>query len=139
MIGHLMPEQRDIWWSSATVGESSSVAAEIVRCVEQFGLPALAQVSTVPALRRLWESGCSPGLTDHQRARYLQQLRQCNRSCVVRTVRRLRCGWSHHLAISSPVPHVVAASWEEFDLLSLFVVALYWVRLRSHVAYVAAA
>ena len=28
-------------------------------------------------------------------------------------------------------------SWEELDLLSLLLVALYWVRLRSHVAYVA--
>jgi hypothetical protein len=73
-IGHLMPQKDDIWWSIRTMEESRAVAAEIVRCVEQFGLPALAQVSTVPAIQRHWESGSSPGLTIGQRARYLQQL-----------------------------------------------------------------
>ena len=73
-IGHLMPEKSDIWWSIRSVEEGRSIASEIVRCVQQFGLPALAQVSTVSALQRLWESGCSPGLTEAQRVRYLQEL-----------------------------------------------------------------
>jgi hypothetical protein len=79
-IGHLLPEKDDVWWSIRTVDESRSVAAEIVRCVEQFGLPALAQVSTVSAIQRLWESGRSPGLTGGQRARYLQQLAETSAS-----------------------------------------------------------
>lgn len=79
-IGHLLPEKEDLWWSISTAEESRSVAAEIVRCVEQFGLPALAQVSTVSAIRRLWESGRSPGLTSGQRARYLQQLAEISAS-----------------------------------------------------------
>ena len=79
-IGHLLPEKDDIWWSIRTVEESRSAAAEIVRCVEQFGLPALAQVSTVPAIQRLWESGHSPGLTGGQRARYLHQLAETSAS-----------------------------------------------------------
>ena len=73
-IGQLMPEKNDVWWSIHTIDEAGSVAAEVVRRVEQFGLPALAQVSTVPALQQLWVSGHSPGITDGQRVRYLQQL-----------------------------------------------------------------
>jgi len=73
-IGHLMPENRDIWWSIYSAQESVSVASEIARCVEQYGLPSLAQVATVKALRQLWESGRSPGLTEVQRIRHLQKL-----------------------------------------------------------------
>jgi hypothetical protein len=73
-IGHLLPDNSDVWWSIRTVDEGRVVAAEVVRCVEQVGLPAIAQVSTVADLQQLWKSGCSPGLTSGQRARYLQQL-----------------------------------------------------------------
>jgi hypothetical protein len=75
-IGRLMPEKRDIWWSIHSAEEAASVAPIITRCVEQFGIPALAEVSTVQALKRLWESGCSPGLTEVQRVRHLQALSQ---------------------------------------------------------------
>ena len=73
-IGHLLPAKDDVWWSIHTVEEGTSIAAEIVGCIERFGLPALAQVSTLSALRQLWESGRSPGLTQAQRVRFLQQL-----------------------------------------------------------------
>lgn len=73
-IGHLLPQKSDVWWSIRSVQEGNTAAAEIVRCVEEFGLLALAEISTVAALQRLWESGRSPGLTAGQRARYLQQL-----------------------------------------------------------------
>ncbi len=73
-IGHLLPEKKDVWWSIHSVEEGSLIATEIVGCMERFGLPALTQLSTVSALRRLWESGCSPGLTEAQRVRFLQQL-----------------------------------------------------------------
>jgi hypothetical protein len=75
-IGHLMPENEDIWWSIHSAEEAMSVATVIARCIEQFGLPALAEVSTVQALQRLWESGSSPGLTEGQRIRHLQELAQ---------------------------------------------------------------
>jgi hypothetical protein len=79
-IGHLLPDNSDVWWSIRTVAEGRLVAAEVVRCVEQVGLPALAQVSTVAALQQLWKSGRSPGLTGGQRAQYLQQLVQASAS-----------------------------------------------------------
>ena len=75
-IGHLLPEKNDVWWAIHSVEEGSAIATEIVGCMERFGLPALAQVSTVSALRRLWESGGSPGLTEAQRVRFLQQLEE---------------------------------------------------------------
>jgi Domain of unknown function (DUF4304) len=75
-IGHLLPEKNDVWWFIHSVEEGSAIATETVGCMERFGLPALAQVSTVPALRRLWESGRSPGLTEAQRVRFLQQLEE---------------------------------------------------------------
>lgn len=75
-IGHLMPENNDIWWSIHSIEEAGLVASEIARCVERFGIPALAEVSTVSALQKLWQSGRSPGLTDGQRARHLRELAQ---------------------------------------------------------------
>jgi hypothetical protein len=79
-IGHLMPENNDVWWSIHNTAEAVSVATEIARCVEQYGLPALAQVATVQALRQLWESGRSPGLTEGQRIRHLQELAELEAS-----------------------------------------------------------
>jgi hypothetical protein len=73
-IGELMPENNDMWWSIRNAAEAAAVAAEITRCVEQYALSALAQVSTVQALRQVWESGRSPGLTEGQRIRHLQEL-----------------------------------------------------------------
>jgi len=73
-IGDLMPEKNDVWWSIHNAAEAVSVATEITRCVEQYALPALAQVTSVQALRQLWESGRCPGLTEGQRIRYLQEL-----------------------------------------------------------------
>lgn len=71
-----MPENNDIWWSIHSIEEAGLVASEIARCVERFGIPALAEVSTVSALQKLWQSGRSPGLTDGQRARHLRELAQ---------------------------------------------------------------
>jgi hypothetical protein len=73
-IGHLMPEKNDTWWVVHSANEGRQVAEEIARCVEQFGLPAVTQLSTLAALQQLWQSGRGPGLTEGQRVRYLQQL-----------------------------------------------------------------
>lgn len=72
-IGNLMPNPSDRWWdvSDASVGEvSKTVAATVV----QYGLPALDAIDSVDALRALWESGRSPGLTEQQRRRNLAAL-----------------------------------------------------------------
>ena len=73
-IGFLMPEHEDIWWSIRTAADAASVATVIARNVEQHGLPALDRVASVSALRQLWESGRSAGITEGQRIRYLQEL-----------------------------------------------------------------
>lgn len=75
-IGSLMPEKNDVWWSIQTPEEASSVATAITRAVEQFGLPAVEQVSTVAALKQLWESGHGPGLTEVERVQCLHGLAQ---------------------------------------------------------------
>jgi hypothetical protein len=75
-IGNLMPDKSDVWWSIQTTAEADIVASEIAQCVEKFALPALAEISTVSALRKLWQSGSSPGLTEVERVRHLQDLAQ---------------------------------------------------------------
>lgn len=72
-IGNLMPNPSDRWWdvSDASVGEvSRTIASTVVR----YGLPALDAIDSVDALRALWESGHSPGLTEPQRRRNLAML-----------------------------------------------------------------
>lgn len=68
-----MPDPSDRWWdvSDASVGE---VSKTVVTTVVRYGLPALDAIDSVEALRALWESGRSPGLTEQQRRRNLAML-----------------------------------------------------------------
>ncbi len=77
-IGSLMPERQDKWWSINNVGDSKTVAAEIARCVEHFGLTALRTIPNIAALKALWEGGISPGLTSGERTRFLAQVAAWN-------------------------------------------------------------
>ncbi len=73
-LGAAMPGKQDKWWTIGSAAEGGAVAAEIVSCVADFGLKAIAQIPDVGALRRMWQSGASPGLTEVQRRRYLARL-----------------------------------------------------------------
>jgi hypothetical protein len=73
-IGILMPQRRDNWWSIESAGQAAAVGAEIAVSVEEYGLPPLAKIADLAALRRIWETGASPGLSDYQRRRHLERL-----------------------------------------------------------------
>src|ERR1044071_2780649 len=62
-LGFAMPETRDKWWSITSPAEANAVAQEIASHLGSVGLTALAELSNVDALSRLWESGRCPGLT----------------------------------------------------------------------------
>ena len=40
-LGHLMPQQRDVWWALTGDTDASQLAAEIVAAIREHGLPAL--------------------------------------------------------------------------------------------------
>lgn len=73
-IGYLMPEHTDKWWVLDSAAASTVAAAEIAMALARFGVPALDRLVSPDALRALWLSGQSPGLTDAQRLRYLARL-----------------------------------------------------------------
>jgi hypothetical protein len=73
-LGIVMPEKRDKWWSIDETMEAKARTSEIVSNVAGVGLNALAEVPSLEALRRIWESGVCPGLTDVERQCYLRQL-----------------------------------------------------------------
>jgi hypothetical protein len=73
-IGILMPQRRDKWWSIENAGQAAAVGAEIVVSVEAYGLAPLGRIPDIAALRRIWETGASPGLSDYQRRRHLERL-----------------------------------------------------------------
>ena len=73
-IGILMPERRDKWWPIENVEQAAAAGAEIAVSVENYGLGPLAKIPDLAALRRIWETGASPGLSDYQRRRHLERL-----------------------------------------------------------------
>lgn len=73
-LGILMPERRDKWWSVECPEEALTVGAEIAVSVEEFGLAPLARIPSIAALKKIWEAGVSPGLSDYQRRRHLERL-----------------------------------------------------------------
>jgi hypothetical protein len=73
-LGILMPERRDKWWSVESVENAGCVGAEIAVSLEEYGLAPLAKIASVAALRKIWDAGVSPGLSEYQRRRYLERL-----------------------------------------------------------------
>jgi hypothetical protein len=73
-LGFVMPERQDRWWSIASAAEARSVGAQMAAALATHGLKALAGIPDLGALKRLWNSGSSPGLTERQRQRCLERL-----------------------------------------------------------------
>jgi hypothetical protein len=73
-LGELLDEPDDRWWSFTGDSPDQSASKEVVDLVESRALPLLDRMSTDEALRDLWLSGTSPGLTDFQRLVYLSAL-----------------------------------------------------------------
>ena len=71
-----MPEHSDHWWTVTTEQEARAAAASIVAVLQQFALPALSTLESSAALARLWQSGASPGITEHLAQGYLHRLHE---------------------------------------------------------------
>jgi hypothetical protein len=71
-----MPEHADVWWDAATDADALVVASVTVEALRDYGLPFLDAFETAALVIEVWREGRSPGLTDTQRRRLLQQYEQ---------------------------------------------------------------
>jgi hypothetical protein len=73
-IGHLSPQQTDLWWVIDSPECAQRVGEEIANLIQRWGLPAINELTTQGSLIKLWSSGSSPGITDLMRRQYLSRL-----------------------------------------------------------------
>lgn len=74
-IGGLLQDRPDMWWDLTSDADSQRICLEVSDLLTASVLPYLAKFSTPESFLELWEKGESPGLTELQRVRYLEQLR----------------------------------------------------------------
>jgi Domain of unknown function (DUF4304) len=73
-IGLLMEERRDRWWEISSNEEALEVGEEIARILREAALPQFQTISSSHGLKKLWETGTSPGLSEYERAQVLKTL-----------------------------------------------------------------
>lgn len=73
-IGMLMPDRPDKWWELKDGVEAHRLADEVADLIVTEAAPYVVRYLDRHELMLLWQSGQSPGLTETQRVRYLQQL-----------------------------------------------------------------
>jgi hypothetical protein len=74
-IGSLLPSRPDKWWELHTDADAQRACLEINTILSERAIPFLSAYLTPDALLALWETGESPGITNVQRVRYLEQLK----------------------------------------------------------------
>lgn len=70
-IGDLSSDSTDLWWEAGTQAEGEEVGRELISRI-LHALPDMEALSSAEALRQLWQTGRSPGLTDLERQRSLK-------------------------------------------------------------------
>jgi hypothetical protein len=73
-IGFLIEERRDKWWEIGSDEQAIEVGEEIAGILRDSALPQIQTISSSQGLKRLWETGRSPGLTEYQRRQFLKAL-----------------------------------------------------------------
>ena len=73
-IGHFLAAPRDHWWTCNSDEEAKRAGEQIVVLLERVVLPEIERLASAEALRALWASGQSPGLTEKQRMDFLSML-----------------------------------------------------------------
>lgn len=73
-LGHLLPENSDIWWTIDQETTIEELGLFTVDLVIKYALPAIQEHLSDESLRDLWRSGKSPSLTEFQRLLYLSVL-----------------------------------------------------------------
>jgi len=73
-LGFLLPEHQDKWWTIDANSSVPQLADEFRRHLQGFAVPTIEKYIADEALRDLWLSGASPGLTEVQRLMNLSVL-----------------------------------------------------------------
>jgi len=73
-IGRFMAVPVDHWWTCSNDDEAKRAGEQIAALLEQAALPEMERLACAEALRDLWASGQSPGLTEKQRTNFLSML-----------------------------------------------------------------
>ena len=79
-IGALMPERCDKWWEIVEGTDREALAREMTELIIGTCVPYVMPYLDRHKLIELWESGRSPGLTGHQRIKYLARLKSSDSS-----------------------------------------------------------
>jgi len=74
-LGEFLPQRFDKWWELNASEPANAAIWEILELLRSHVIPFLDQHISDDALIALWETGRSPGLTEKQRTRYLDELR----------------------------------------------------------------
>jgi hypothetical protein len=74
-IGNFLPEPTDKWWQIQDDSQTVQVVGDISELLTDKVVPYLDDHSSDETLVALWENGQSPGLTDLERRRYLNELK----------------------------------------------------------------
>ena len=75
-LGHLLPENKDVWWSLDQDTNIESMGRFIQDLVVIYALPTVEKYIADESLRDLWMTGNSPSLTEIERLLYLSVLVQ---------------------------------------------------------------
>jgi hypothetical protein len=70
-LGFLLPDRQDTWWEVNPGAYDEGLAREISDSLREVAVPYLLTFGKDEALRDLWLSGVSPGLTEHGRLKNL--------------------------------------------------------------------
>jgi hypothetical protein len=70
-VGHLLPEKRDVWWTLDSEMESSRLSDYLRQITSEHAIPAILAHTSDEALRDLWLSEVSHGLTNYRRLQNL--------------------------------------------------------------------
>jgi hypothetical protein len=73
-LGAFLPGAPDRWWIVDATTDTAVIVGEIADLLTQSAVPFVVGHLEDSALRSLWQTGSSPGLTEGQRARYLREL-----------------------------------------------------------------
>lgn len=74
-IGMLLPGRPDKWWQIDETAKVESLAEEVSELIAEVAVPHIEAYLDERNLIDLWQSGKSPGLTELQRERCLESLR----------------------------------------------------------------
>ena len=74
-IGFLEEKNFDKWWTITNSDEAEIAGQEIIKILQEKGLPVLSGLDSTDKLISLWKKGKGAGITDKQRQSFLELLK----------------------------------------------------------------